>query len=73
MSDDDRRARRRFLTIGLVRLAGVLVLALGIARAAGSLDHWPAGLGYAATVIGIVLMLPVPIMLARRWRSPPEA
>lgn len=72
MDEAERTARRRYFTIGLVRLAGALSLAFGAAVAVGNSGRFPLALGYAALVVGVLLMLVVPQWLVARWRTPPE-
>ncbi len=64
-------AKRRFLTISLVRLMGVVFVFTGIANIAGKL--FPAlspVLGYVLLINGIVDFFLIPRILARKWRTP---
>ena len=67
---DDDPARGRFFMLSLVRLTGVGLALLGIALIA---KRWiePAELtGGILVVTGAIDVLVVPLILARRWRSP---
>ena len=65
----DEVARNRFVVLNLVRLAGtaltvVSMLILGDAIGA------PYALGYVLLALGLVAIFAMPLMLARRWRTP---
>lgn len=66
---DERLARRRYYTIEAVRWAGIAMVMLGIAVLAGKID-WPPLAGWLIAANGVVDALIVPIMLAKRWRTP---
>ena len=69
MSED--LAKRRFLMLAAVRFSGVVFAFLGIAILS---KRWiePADLvGGALIVLGAVEVLLLPVVLARRWRTPP--
>ncbi len=61
----------RFIIIQIVRWSGVGLTLLGLMVMGGRL-HWPAALGMALALIGIFEAMIVPVLLARRWRTPPE-
>ena len=64
-----RRARRRWATIALVRLAGVAGAILGLVLAARSVGWAPKLLGVAIVLSALVVIAVVPAGLAHRWRS----
>jgi drug/metabolite transporter (DMT)-like permease len=71
MNED--QAKRRFFVLSLLRLCGVALAFLGVAIIA---KRWiePADIvGAALILIGAVDVLVLPRLLARRWRTPPEA
>jgi membrane protein YdbS with pleckstrin-like domain len=72
MSVPESVAKRRFFTIGLLRLAGVVLLAFSVLTVNGNITALSSDIGFVGIVIGIVLMLLVPQMLYARWRTPPE-
>jgi hypothetical protein len=63
-------ARARFFTIVLVRWGGVALVLLGLLIARRRIDL-PVEAGYALLVIGVFEALVLPVLLARRWKSPP--
>jgi hypothetical protein len=68
MSDADP-ARGRFFTIQAVRMAGVACVVLGMLIATQRIA-WPEWLGYVLIANGLLDVLVIPIMLARKWRTP---
>jgi len=67
---DDSQARNRFLAISLLRLAGALLILFGMVIAAGRLPEVPRLVGIIAVLVGALDFALVPLMLARRWRTP---
>ncbi len=68
----DTRARNRFAIISITRLAGALVLALGIVVTSGRFEALPKPVGIAIMFLGAFGFAIAPRLLARRWRSPAE-
>lgn len=74
MSEPDP-AKGRFVVMQLVRLSGVVLVLFGIllqARRIEALRDVPPAAGYILIVIGLVEVFALPLVLARRWRSPKE-
>ena len=72
MSERDPAAAR-FAIIQLVRVAGVALVLLGLAiqtGRVGALSGIPAAVGYAFIAFGLVDVFVLPLVLARRWRTP---
>lgn len=69
MNDD--QAKGRFLAIQLIRLTGVGLTLFGLLIIARKIDL-PIEAGYVLFVIGLIDALIAPILLARRWKSPPQ-
>ena len=67
----DEVARNRWLAIQGVRLAGVLMIFIGILLVRGA-GFAPEALGWVLLPIGLAAMFLAPRLLARRWRSPTE-
>ncbi len=70
MTDDDI-SKRRFLALTLIRLSGVVLAFIGVSIVS---KRWiePADLiGYAFILVGAFDVMVVPLLLARRWRTPP--
>lgn len=68
-------AAGRFAVIQLLRAAGVVLVLLGLAIAAGppqTLSGVPDEVGYALLAAGLADVFVVPRVLSRRWRSPPR-
>lgn len=63
-------ARSRWIALQLIRLTGVAVTLVGILAIAGRIGIPPVA-GYVIAVIGLVDAMVVPLLLARRWKSPP--
>lgn len=64
-------ARARFMMIQLVRLGGLLLILGGMVIVADKLPAPPL-LGYGLLVLGMFEFFVLPLMLAKRWRSPRE-
>ncbi|WP_164117818.1 hypothetical protein [Sphingorhabdus sp. Alg239-R122] len=70
MQDSNTTAQTRFAIISLVRLAGTIMVAIGLLSVAQAMDWIPAGVNYAMVIIGFFMAFIAPRLLARRWRSP---
>ncbi|PEQ13936.1 hypothetical protein B2G71_06450 [Novosphingobium sp. PC22D] len=62
-------ARDRFFAIQAVRIAGVVQVVIGMLIAAESIAL-PAWAGYVLLANGLIDTFVIPLLLARRWRSP---
>lgn len=71
MSDptDKDPAKRRYFTIQAVRVAGVIMVLLGMLVMNRKLA-WPELLGYFLVLNGLFDALFLPTILARRWKTP---
>ena len=67
---DENQVRNRFLVISLLRLAGALLVMFGLVIAAGRLPEVPRIVGIVAVLVGALDFALVPLLLARRWRTP---
>lgn len=67
MNDDPARAR--FFIIQAVRLGAVACVVLGMLTASQRIAS-PAWLGYLLLGVGLVGVFVIPVMLAKRWRTP---
>jgi uncharacterized membrane protein HdeD (DUF308 family) len=65
----ETRAKRRYFTIQAVRLAGVVMVLLGILVLNDKLA-WPRLLGYFLVLNGLFDALFLPTILAKRWKTP---
>ena len=72
---DDRNsgeaARNRWLVISALRAAGVAMVLVGLLIVRQVIPE-PAWAGYTILAVGLVDVFFVPLLLARKWRSPPE-
>jgi hypothetical protein len=64
-------ARGRFVAIQAMRWLGIAFVVAGLLTIRGRI-LLPIEAGYVLVVVGLVDALVMPIMLARRWRSPPR-
>ncbi|WP_439568668.1 hypothetical protein [Sphingopyxis sp.] len=71
---DDALAKKRFLAITIMRLMGVAFVAIGFILISGGFslagqptDRW---IGVAIVLVGVFDFAVMPLLLARRWRSP---
>jgi hypothetical protein len=64
-------ARRRFMLLSLLRLAGVAVAFLGVAIVGKRLIEPADIIGGALIVTGALTVLILPRHVARAWRTPP--
>ena len=62
-------AQARFFAMSAIRLLGVAGVILGILVNQGRID-WPQGLGWLLMGTGLVAVFVLPLVLARRWRTP---
>lgn len=66
---NEDRARSRFFTLSLVRLAGAIAVMAGMLIAGGTAGA-PVWIGYFLLVAGLAGFFVFPILLAKRWRTP---
>ncbi|HMO74798.1 MAG TPA: hypothetical protein PKD99_10110 [Sphingopyxis sp.] len=73
---DDALAKKRFLALALMRIVGALLVLAGFVLIRGGfelagqpMDRW---IGVAAVLIGAFDFAVMPLLLARRWRSPKD-
>lgn len=76
MTPEDREflARSRWQTMQLLRFTGIIVMIIGMWIWAGDIlriGGWPM-LGVPIFALGIFEALVLPVLLAKRWKSPPQ-
>lgn len=64
-------ARNRFFTISAVRLAGALLILVGLVIAYGRWEGLPQIAGVVVTIVGAFGFAVAPRILARKWKSRP--
>jgi hypothetical protein len=69
---DDETARRRWTVIQTVRFAGVALVLVGILIRYAVIPA-PLAVGIALIILGLAGTFFMPVMLARRWRTPPSS
>ncbi|MBW8783303.1 MAG: hypothetical protein JF593_01475 [Novosphingobium sp.] len=62
-------ARARFFVLQAVRAAGVAQVILGLLITQGQLA-WPEAIGWVLIANGMADVFIVPMLLAKRWRTP---
>lgn len=66
----EERAKQRFMLINAMRIAGVLMILLGVAILY-SVVQLPDAAAYALLVLGMIETFVTPQILARMWRTKP--
>ncbi|WP_338424326.1 hypothetical protein [Sphingopyxis kveilinensis] len=73
---NDALAKKRFFAMAIMRLMGVAFIAIGFILISGGFslagqptDRW---IGVAIVLIGAFDFAVMPLLLARRWRTPKE-
>jgi len=75
MTDADaaeQLARRRFALIGLARLAGAVTVVIAVVLSFREPPLLDRPTGFALGLIGMLLFVLWPRLLARRWRTPDQ-
>lgn len=72
-AEEEAKAKQRFFALGLLRLSGAVLIAIGTAVITKGLFGLPLMAGYAFFAIGILDFIILPLILAKRWKSPPTA
>lgn len=67
----DSLARQRFMVLQVMRLFGIALFVFGIVIVRGIVPL-PSVAGYVLAVVGIFDAFMMPVILARRWKSPPR-
>lgn len=61
--------RSRFFVLNAVRLSGVALILVGILIVNGAIDL-PRVVGYVFIPVGLIDVFVMPLILARKWRTP---
>jgi hypothetical protein len=70
--EEETRAQYRFLVINIVRITGAIMLAVGLAIIARGAFGLPKEAGYVLFFFGLADFMLVPLLLARKWKSPAD-
>jgi hypothetical protein len=66
----EEQARRRFMLLNMVRLAGLAMVMAGVANLGGKLlPEFTPMLGYVLLVAGAVDFFIAPVLLKKAWRG----
>lgn len=74
-SAPDDEARNRWIVLQAMRVMGVALVVLGILMSQDRIDMVGENnrlVGYFFIAIGLVDAFAMPLVLARKWRTPPE-
>jgi len=72
MINTQRSTKAKYFIIGLVRIMGVAILAIGFAVILNDFMQLPAAIGYFLVVMGAFEFIAMPIILARAWKTPDD-
>jgi hypothetical protein len=70
--EEETRAQYRFLVINIVRITGAIMLAVGLAIIARGALGLPKEAGYVLFFFGLTDFMLVPLLLAKKWKSPTD-
>jgi hypothetical protein len=72
MSEPDKVARNRFAIIQLVRIGGTLLTLFALVLWQGDLFvEGGSFIGFPIALLGLAISFGGPVLLARKWRTPP--
>ncbi|MEE4349432.1 MAG: hypothetical protein V2J26_04320 [Pacificimonas sp.] len=67
---DEETAKRRFFTLGFIRLAGIALTVIGVMIwTQGAFGLQDETVGKAVALVGIACMFLLPAFIRRRWRE----
>ncbi len=66
---DEALAKKRFFTIGSIRLMGAICLAIGLAIIANHFMQLPKWLGIIILANGVLDFVIIPPLLSRKWKN----
>ena len=70
--EEETKAQYRFLVLNIVRITGAIMLVLGLAIITRGVFDLPKAAGYVLFVVGIIDFMLVPLLLAKKWKSPKD-
>jgi hypothetical protein len=70
--EEETKAQYRFLIINIIRITGAIMLVLGLAIIARGAFGLPKAAGYVLFFVGILDFMLVPLLLAKKWKSPKD-
>jgi len=69
--ENEDQARQRWLVINAVRISGAVMVMIGL-LGIEQVFNYPEVAGYVLVGVGLLDVFLVPLLLARKWRSPGE-
>ncbi len=67
---EEAKARQRLLTLNAARLAGAIMIAIALGIIVNGFMDLPVEIGYFLFAVGVFEFVMLPIILARRWKTP---
>lgn len=71
-ANQQKNALGKYFVIGLVRIMGIAIMAVGFAIILNGLGDWPEDMGYFLVFMGGFEFIVMPILLARAWKTPDD-
>lgn len=71
--EEETKAQQRFLVLNFVRITGAIMLVIGLAVIGNGLFGLPTAIGYVLFLVGIADFILVPLLLAKKWKSPTDS
>ena len=71
--EEETKAQQRFLVLNFIRISGAIMLVIGLAVIGNGLFGLPVAAGYALFAVGIADFILVPLLLAKKWKSPADS
>jgi hypothetical protein len=69
-AQEEANTRGKLLVINAARLAGAIMIALGLAIIVNRFQDLPMEIGYFLFAMGVFEFVVVPLILARKWKAP---
>jgi len=70
--NQEKNALGKYFTIGLVRIMGIALMAVGFAVLLNNFMELPDIAGYFLIIMGGFEFIVLPILLARSWKTPSD-
>ena len=71
--EEETKTQQRFLVLNFIRISGAIMLVIGLAVIGNGLFGLPVAAGYALFAVGIADFILVPLLLAKKWKSPADS
>jgi hypothetical protein len=70
--EEEAKASARLLVINAARLAGAIMIAVGLGVIVNGFADLPIEIGYFLFAVGVFEFVLMPLILARKWKAPKE-